>query len=60
MDTLIKEQYGVQTGGGIINDVIILYDGRTIVITDDAVFFYLTHRDYIDCNDPITTIIITE
>ena len=37
---------GLQTGGGIINDVITLKNGKLLVITEDSISIYASAEDY--------------
>ena len=46
--TWVKKSYTMDTGGGILVDVIVLKDGTTISITDDVVIVWEEEKHFIE------------
>jgi hypothetical protein len=54
--TFIKSAETEQTGGGVMNDIIILDDGTCIVIDYNAIGYYKNYNCYADGIEPIKLI----
>ena len=41
----------VNTGGNVINDIIVLKDDSICVITSDAIYYFCNREDYDNCDE---------
>jgi hypothetical protein len=51
--TFIKSVTTENTGGNIMNDTIVLNDGKVIIISDDIICYYNNIDDYNNGSEPI-------
>ena len=53
--SFIKDITIEQTGGGVVNDIIELKNGFTVVLTLDAIYIFSSVRSYEDQEEPLHT-----
>lgn len=55
-ETFIKEAWSEQTGGGILNDFIVLKSGKTIRISDELICVYENEDAGAEGVEPIASV----